>query len=43
MKKALRLVLAAIVAVMLVGVSPVPHVTSRVQWDLADVEWPGGG
>lgn len=43
MKKALRLVLAAIVAVMLVGVSPVPHVTSRVQWHLVSPDWPDGG
>ncbi|MDR7543661.1 MAG: hypothetical protein QN120_05360 [Armatimonadota bacterium] len=43
MKNALRLLLAALAALLLVSALPGPVPTGQAQWQQADPDWPGGG
>lgn len=44
MKKALRVALAALAAILLIAISPfATDSTSRVEWHTTDIDAPGGG
>ncbi len=43
MSKTLRIAVAAIAAIMLVGLAPLPTTTNQVDWQTADPSLPEGG